>query len=82
MLTPQTILGHLERYIESGELKLEDVIEQKKIQTIADAMTMAGYAAGLNEIKNLCPDDIMYSDIRMVMKNMPLGSADSPVDSI
>ena len=82
MLTPQTILGHLERYIESGELKLEDVIEQKKIQTIADAMTMAGYAAGLTEIKNLCPDDIMYSDIRIVMKNMPLGSAESPVDSI
>ena len=72
MLTPQTIFGHLERFINSGDLKLEEVIEQKRIQTIRDAITMAGSAAGVTDIKNLCPDYIMYHEIRMVLKNTPM----------
>lgn len=72
MLTPQTIFGHLERFINSGDLKMEEVIEQKRIQTIRDAITMAGSAAGVTDIKNLCPDYIMYHEIRMVLKNTPM----------
>lgn len=67
-LTPQTVYGHLARYIDSGELKLADIIATEKIKTVRRAIKMIGDNATTSEIKAACPPEITYSDIILVTK--------------
>ena len=69
-LTQGTIQGHLVPYILNGEIKIEDVIEEKKINIIKRIIKAVGMDSGMNPIKELCPSDITYNDIRLIMKTM------------
>ena len=67
-LTPATIQGHLIPYIQKGEIKLNEVIDEGKAKTILQKIQLAGKEASLKAIKILCPDDITYTDILLIMK--------------
>ena len=67
-LTEGTIQGHLIPYINNGDIKLEDVIEEKKINIIKRIAKAVGRENGVKPIKELCPSDITYNDINLVIK--------------
>ena len=67
-LTPATIQGHLIPYIQKGEIKLNEVIDEGKAKTILQKIQLAGKEASLKAIKILCPTDITYTDILLIMK--------------
>lgn len=67
-LTPGTIQGHLIPYIQKGEIQIEHVIDKKKIKTIKRIAKAVGKDSGMKSIKELCPSDITYNDILLVMK--------------
>ena len=67
-LTPATIQGHLIPYIQKGEIKLNEVIDEGKAKTILQKIQLAGKEASLKAIKILCPADITYTDILLIMK--------------
>ena len=67
-LTPATIQGHLIPYIQKGEIKLNEVIDEGKAKTILQKIQLAGKEASLKAIKLLCPADITYTDILLIMK--------------
>ncbi|WP_455061631.1 helix-turn-helix domain-containing protein [Prevotella sp.] len=67
-LTPATIQGHLIPYIQKREIKLNEVIDEGKAKTILQKIQLAGKEASLKAIKILCPADITYTDILLIMK--------------
>lgn len=67
-LTPGTIQGHLIPYIQKGEILIENVIDKKKINIIQRVVKAVGKDSGMKTIKELCPSDITYNDILLVMK--------------
>lgn len=67
-LTPATIQGHLIPYIQKGEIKLNEVIDEGKAKTILQKIQLAGKEASLKAIKILCSADITYTDILLIMK--------------
>ncbi len=67
-LTPATIQGHLIPYIQKGEIKLNEVIDEGKAKTILQKIQLAGKEASLKAIKILYPADITYTDILLIMK--------------
>lgn len=67
-LTPATIQGHLIPYIQKGEIKLNEVIDEGKAKTILQKIQLAGKEASLKAIKILCPANITYTDILLIMK--------------
>ena len=67
-LTEGTIQGHLIPYINNGDIKLEDVIEEKKINIIKRIAKAVGRENGIKPIKEQCPSDITYNDINLVIK--------------
>jgi hypothetical protein len=69
-LTIGTIFGHLARYISTGELSIDDLVPQNHQQTILRAIHMADSNASTSAIKELCPPDISYEEIRLVLEAM------------
>jgi len=69
-LTIGTIMGHLARYIESGDIALSDLLPPEHQQAIERIVRKIGTGDGINPIKNLCPPDITFSEIRLVMERM------------
>lgn len=67
-LKASTIMGHLIPYIQNGEVKLEDVIDEKKIDIIKRIIKVKGTDGGMTPIKELCPSTITYNDILLVIK--------------
>ncbi len=61
-------MGHLIPYIQNGEVKLEDVIDEKKIDIIKRIIKVKGTDGGMTPIKELCPSSITYNDILLVIK--------------
>ena len=73
-LTLGTIYGHLARYISTGDISLDDLIPEDHQQTILRAFRMAGTDAGSTAIKTLCPPDITYDEVRLVLEAMKRSS--------
>ena len=69
-LTLGTIFGHLVRYIHTGDITIDDLIPQDHQQTILRAIHMADSNANTTAIKELCPPDISYEEIRLVLETM------------
>ena len=66
--TRGTILRHLFPYIQQGDIQLNELIEEKKINLIKRIIKAVGKEEGMKPIKELCPSDITYDDINLVMK--------------
>lgn len=64
-LTIGTIFRHLSKFIQSGDIHIEDLIDEQKIKTIQRAIQMGG-KNGKAAVKALCPPDISYDEIDLV----------------
>lgn len=69
-LTLSTVIGHLTRYIDSGKVSFDDLVSREHQQTIERIAKKIGTDNGSTPIKNLCPPDITYDEIRLVLKKM------------
>ena len=66
-LTIGTIISHLARYIVTGEVALDDLVTPEHQQAILSIVRKIGTDDGTTAIKNLCPPDVTYDDIRLVL---------------
>ena len=69
-LTLGTIYNHLARYIHTGDISLDNLIPEDHQQVILRAIHMAGADVSSTTIKNLCPPDITYNEIQLVLEAM------------
>ncbi len=65
-LKRNTIENHLVRFIPTGEIQIEELVEQKKIEMIRNAIFELDAANGLAPIKEFLGEDFSYSEIRAV----------------
>lgn len=68
-LTLSTILSHLARYTDSGEVDFNDLVSREHQLIIANVIRKVGTSEGTTAIKNLCPPDITYDEIRLVLEH-------------
>jgi uncharacterized protein YpbB len=69
-LTLGTVIGHLTRYIESGNVSFDDLVPAEHQQAIERIVRKIGIDNGSTAIKNLCPPDITYDEIRLIVARM------------
>jgi hypothetical protein len=74
--TRGTIFGHLSQFVLSGEIMLSDLIPQERIDAILKVVHTIGKEESRTTIKNLCPPDVTYEDINLVL----LADSTSPAD--
>lgn len=71
-LVTGTIAHHLELYVRSGELKIEELVPADKIKKITEFMRKNGEFQGMTPIKaGLDDENISYGDIRLVLAAYP-----------
>lgn len=68
-LTLGTIIGHLVRYVDSGTVDFNDLVSQEHQQAIERAIQKTGTDKGSTAIKRLCPPDITFDEIRLVLSH-------------
>jgi hypothetical protein len=66
-LTLGTVFSHLSRYIETDDVVLADLVSPEHQQIIVNAIRKIGVSGGSTPIKNVCPSDITYDEIRLMM---------------
>ena len=54
-------------FIDSGDIQVSDILPQERIDTIMRVINMVGKEAGMTPIKNLCPPEVTYDEIRQVL---------------
>ena len=69
-LTIGTIFGHLARYINMGQVDLNKLIPQEKQQAILRVIRMVGTDQGTTAIKALCPEDVTFDEIRLMLSTI------------
>ena len=69
-LTLGTVIGHLARYVDAGEVDLDDLCSREHQLIIANIIRKIGTADGSTAIKNLCPPEVTYDEIRLMMNRM------------
>lgn len=65
-----TVEMHLVRFLDSGEIQLEDIVEPAKIKSIRDAVMRSETGGAVAPVKELLGDDYSYGEIRAVMATM------------
>lgn len=81
-LAISTIEGHLVAFIETGEIKLEELVAEEKIPFITEAMNKIE-GNSMKSVKEILGDEYSYAEIRAVythMKSM-LSQENLPMDS-
>jgi hypothetical protein len=66
-LTTGTIETHLEIFISTGEINIDELVPKPRQAVINEAIRVHG-ATGLKALKDNLPEDITYSEIRMVIE--------------
>ena len=66
-LTPGTIFSHLVRFVDAGHVKLDDLIPPERQKAIMRVIRMVGTDQGTTAIKSLCPADVTYDEIRLIL---------------
>ena len=72
-LTIGTINNHLARYVATGEVPFDELVTPEHQQAVLSVVRKIGTADGTTAIKNLCPPDVTYDDIRLVLTYMTNG---------
>lgn len=71
-LVTGTIARHLEDYIRSGEIKIENLVTPDKIRKVTEHVSKHGSSQGFALMKAALEDDnISYADIRFVLATLP-----------
>ena len=65
--SPQTIVRHIELWLEKGELQIDPYVSSEKQKKIQSVIAESGTEKGLKVIKEKLPDEITYDEIRMVV---------------
>ena len=69
-LTLGTVISHLVRYVDCGEVDFNDLISREHQLIIANVIRKIGTSDGATPIKNLCPPDITYDEIRLMLSRV------------
>ncbi|MEE3446766.1 MAG: helix-turn-helix domain-containing protein, partial [Prevotella sp.] len=69
-LTLGTIMGHLSRFVATGEISLSDILSKEHHEAILKAVRLIGPDDGRTAIKNLCPPEVTYAEIELVLSTM------------
>ena len=71
-----TIEGHLARYVENGELPLDEILSKEKIKRISDHFRESG-SVSLGRAKADLGEDISYGEIKLVLSHLKQEAGDS-----
>jgi hypothetical protein len=66
-LTLGTVFGHLTRFVDSRQVQLADLISADHQRAIERVIRMVGTDQGTTPIKALCPADVTYDEIRLML---------------
>jgi ATP-dependent DNA helicase RecQ len=66
-LQPSTVESHLARFVESGEVRLDELVPIEKIETIREAVIKFKDQNALSPIKEFLGDNYTYGEIRAVL---------------
>ena len=66
-LSAGTVFGHLARYAAVGKLSLDAIIPVRKQQAVRKVINLVGAGENLTAIKSLCPPDVTYDEIRLML---------------
>ena len=69
-LAVSTVLGHLSRFVASGDIILTDLLPQSHYDAIMKVINMVGRDESRTAIKNLCPAEVTWEEINLVLKNL------------
>ena len=69
-LVTGTIAGHLEHYVRTGAIKVEQLVPREKIDKITRYLAKNGNTQGLTMLKAALGDDVTYADIKLVMASL------------
>ncbi len=69
-MAKSTIEMHLIRFIQSGEISLEDLVLYSKIEPIKDAIIRLNAGFAVAPVKELLGENYSYAEIRAVMVTM------------
>ena len=69
-LTVGTIISHLARFIPTGEVTLSELIPPAHQDAIRKVIQMIGANEGKTAIKSLCPPEVTYQEIDLVLSTM------------
>jgi DNA-binding NarL/FixJ family response regulator len=69
-LTVGTIENHLAYFVETGELKVGDVVSTQHQKMIRGIIKSFDKAYALSDVKNLLPNDYTYAEIKLVIADM------------
>jgi ATP-dependent DNA helicase RecQ len=69
-LAKGTIEMHLIRFIQSGEISLEDLVLFSKIEPIRDAVVRLNAGTAVSPVKEFLGEDYSYAEIRAVMATL------------
>lgn len=66
----EIIYGHIAQLIENGDVNVISFVKKNLLELIKNAIRKVGIDAHLKEIKELCPSETRYADIRMVIADI------------
>ena len=69
-LATNTIETHLARFIESGEVKVRQLVQAHKIEPIKKAILKLKVGGAAGPVKEFLGDDYSYGEIRAVLMSM------------
>jgi hypothetical protein len=69
-LTVGTIVGHLARFIPTGEITLSNLIPQEHQDAILKVIQTIGTGESKTAIKNLCPPEVTYQEVEIMLSNI------------
>ena len=69
--TTTTIEGHLAHFIPTGEIKITDIMQEKKFEELKTIMQKATFE-NFTELKNKIDDKFSYSEIRLVASTLEI----------
>jgi hypothetical protein len=73
-LTTGTIESHLETFISTGEINIDDLVPKPRQTIINEAIRIHGLT-GLKALKDNLPEDVTYSEIRMMVESAKFAGA-------
>ncbi len=69
-LTIGTIISHLARYVSAGKIPMSELVSDDHCKAIKSVVAKIGTADGTTAIKSLCPPEVTYDEIRLVLESL------------
>ena len=66
-ISPNTVFSHLNQLVSEGKLNASQVVSPEHFQAIETAIITVGLDSGLTAIKTVCPPDVQWEEIRIVL---------------